>query len=393
MERAANSLAEEAKRLDDLADQGLRRIDAAMSNAGARSTQLAAAYTREADRVKEAADGAATALSRVVDSLREAGASAQALIADSTADAKRRSKDFVGEAMGQCDHLIKAASSVAEEAEKARSALTKAAEEAERHIIALPGVAKEEAERVRETLRQETEQMLDISARTLATLQSRIAGRRQAEEPPLPRWRRLRRPARRAGRFARAGAAHHRYRQEERRGNPGPRSTNGFELSQVLAAAENAPTRPAGNGQPRRQRSGNGTGGEGAKRSERRFPPLKGRWPISPSISMRRRRDTAPRLWRRYLDGDRTAFARKLAHSIGPETVDRIASLYRDNRASAMRRTCTCRISRRCSRGHAKATAMVFWPRPCSGRYRQDLSRGGLCAGPARLAVRSSRAA
>jgi hypothetical protein len=38
-----------------------------------------------------------------------------------------------------------------------------------------------------------------------------------------------------------------------------------------------------------------------------------------------------PALWRRWLDGDRTAFARKLATSIGPDSVNRIAALYRDN--------------------------------------------------------------
>ena len=36
-------------------------------------------------------------------------------------------------------------------------------------------------------------------------------------------------------------------------------------------------------------------------------------------------------LWRRYLDGDRGIFARKLAGAIGPEMVDRITALYRDN--------------------------------------------------------------
>ena len=39
----------------------------------------------------------------------------------------------------------------------------------------------------------------------------------------------------------------------------------------------------------------------------------------------------SPELWRRYLDGDRGAFARKLASIIGPDMVDRITALYRDN--------------------------------------------------------------
>ena len=39
----------------------------------------------------------------------------------------------------------------------------------------------------------------------------------------------------------------------------------------------------------------------------------------------------SPDLWRRYLDGDRGVFARKFATSIGPETVEKIAGLYRDD--------------------------------------------------------------
>src|SRR5258708_15465254 len=92
------------------------------------------------------------------------------MIADSTAEAEGGSVDFVGEAMGQCDQLLRAASSVAEEAEKARAVLVRTTEEAERHILKIPGVAAQEAQRARETLRSATEQMLDITARTMTQL-------------------------------------------------------------------------------------------------------------------------------------------------------------------------------------------------------------------------------
>ena len=63
-------------------------------------------FGREAERVKETADSAATSFSRVVEGLREAAESARVLIAETTSDSQRRSKDFVGEAMGQCDAAL-----------------------------------------------------------------------------------------------------------------------------------------------------------------------------------------------------------------------------------------------------------------------------------------------
>src|SRR6266550_4028226 len=118
-EKAAASLAGQAQRLDDITDSGLRRIDAAMTTSAARSVQLASGFVKDADAVKETSDSAAAGISRLIEALREAATGAQALIADSTADAKRRSVEFVGEAMGQCNQLLRAAASVAEEAEKA----------------------------------------------------------------------------------------------------------------------------------------------------------------------------------------------------------------------------------------------------------------------------------
>ena len=311
-QRTALVLSAEAKKLDEIADDGLRRIDAAMANAEARTSQLSAGFGREADRVKETADTAATSFARVVEGLREAAESARVLIAETTSDSQRRSKDFVGEAMGQCDQLLRAASSVAEQAEKARAILAKAADDAERHIVSLPGVAKQEAAHVREVLRQETELMLDMSARTLATLQSRVQRRAAApapEEPivadqpeaaaPEPASEGLRGLARRITGPKR--------KTEER-----PRTPT-YQLSDVLAAAEKNDGKPG-------LKSNATLGSLQAALSE-----------LAVDLEELASDTSDPALWRRWLEGDRTVFTRQLAASIGPDSVDRIAALYRDN--------------------------------------------------------------
>ena len=303
---AATHLIAEAQRLDEISDQGVRRVDAAMGTAAARAAQMAAGFGREADRVREAADAAATAMTRLVDSLREGAANAQALMNQSTADAKHNAKEFVGEAMGQCDQLLRAAAAVAEEAEKARASLAKAADEAQRHMIAIPGVAAQEAERLRETLRNETAQMLDISARTLATLHARSGARRapmraDEEAEPQPEAEGLRGLARRITAPKR---------------KPEERPARAFELSQVLAAAE------ARDAQKPNLKAGAAAalGALQAALSD-----------LAIDIDAAMGDAESPELWRRYLDGDRGAFARKLASTIGPDMVDRITALYRDN--------------------------------------------------------------
>ena len=306
VERAASSLSAEAQRLDELSDQGLRRIDAAMANAGARATQFTAGFGREAERVKDMSEAAAGAMTRLIDSLREAGNSAQALIVDSTAEAKRRSMDLVGEAMGQCDHLLRAASNVAEQAEKARAALAKAAEEAERHIVALPGIAAQEAARVRDTLRGETEQLLDVSARTLSALRRNAAVKNMREESNEPA------PAPSSPEGMRGFAR--RITGTRRKDEERPALRGNFELSAVLAAAESAPT-------PKLKPSAAAALGALEMVLADMAIDLNG---------LLSGDDDAP-LWRRYLDGDRGAFARHLAQSIGPDIVDRVGALYRDN--------------------------------------------------------------
>ena len=313
--RTALMLSAEAKKLDEIADEGLRRIDAAMANAESRTAQLSHGFGREAERVKETADSAATSFSRVVEGLREAAESARVLIAETTSDSQRRSKDFVGEAMGQCDALLRAASSVAEQAEKARAILARAAEDAERHIVSLPGIAQQEAAHVREAMRQETELMLDMSARTLATLQSRVQKRAagplveerpaapepQPEPPPEPTNEGLRGLARRI-----TGGGAPKRKTEER-----PKSS--YQWADVLAAAEKGDAKPG-------LKSNATLGSLQASLAE-----------LAVDLEELASDTSDPALWRKWMEGDKTVFARQLASSIGPESVDRIAALYRDN--------------------------------------------------------------
>lgn len=313
--RTALMLSAEAKRLDEIADEGLRRIDAAMANAESRTAQLGQGFGREAERVKETADSAATSFARVVEGLREAAESARVLIAETTSDSQRRSKDFVGEAMGQCDQLLRAASSVAEQAEKARAILARAAEDAERHIVSLPGIAQQEAAHVREAMRQETELMLDMSARTLATLQSRVQKRAagplveerpaapepQPEPPPEPANEGLRGLARRI-----TGGGAPKRKTEER-----PKSN--YQWADVLAAAEKGDAKPG-------LKSNATLGSLQASLAE-----------LAVDLEELASDTSDPALWRKWMEGDKTVFARQLASSIGPESVDRIAALYRDN--------------------------------------------------------------
>ena len=315
--RAALVLTSEAKNLDEIADQGLRRIDAAMANAETRTSQLATGFGREAERVKETADTAATAVERVVAGLRDAAESARVLIAESTTDAQKRSKDFVGEAMGQCDQLLRAAASVAEQAEKARSILAKAAQDAERHIVGLPGIAAQEASRVREAMRAETEQMLDMSARTMATLQSRAQKRgvipTNEEQPqPAPEPAPVPEVPDSMGEGLRGLAR--RITAPKRRAEDRPRAN--YELSDVLAAVE-------------RTENTKGGGKLGASASLSTLQAALSE--LAVDLEEIAGESSDPALWRRWLDGDRTAFARKLATSIGPDSVNRIAALYRDN--------------------------------------------------------------
>ncbi len=160
-----------------MSEEAQRGIEQMMANAAARARQLTASFAREAERLKEVSDAAAASLSRIVESLHEAGAGAQALIGETASEAKTNAKALVGEAMAECQRLLQASGNLASEAKDIKQTLAKAVEEVERHLLTLPGVAQQEAARVREMVRSETDEILDLSARTLSTIHARTAQR------------------------------------------------------------------------------------------------------------------------------------------------------------------------------------------------------------------------
>ncbi|MBV9330164.1 MAG: hypothetical protein JOZ55_01280, partial [Alphaproteobacteria bacterium] len=172
IETAVSSLGSEAMRFENLVGDADRKLDVIMANASARAVQLAQSYSREVERLNESASSANAVLAKLIEALRDAGTGAQALIGEPTGQAKADAKSLVGEAMAECDKLLRTAGEMSIEAGVIRQTLATAVEDVERHILSLPSIAQQEAQRVRALVRSETDQLLDLSARTLATIES-----------------------------------------------------------------------------------------------------------------------------------------------------------------------------------------------------------------------------
>ena len=315
MEKAIGSLNAEAQKFETVTGDAERRLELIMANAGARATQLAQGYTREAERLREAADAASATLSHLVDSLHEAGAGAQALIGETASQAKSDAKALVGEAMAECERLLRTAGDLSTEASQIRTTLAKAVEDVERHLLTLPGIAQQEAQRVRSMVRAETEEILDLSARTLSTIHARSTprpitprGKAEVEVPPeQPESEGLIGLARKLTQ-----------RQRKKSGDESRGASDGkWEMSTLLAAVETS----EGKNRELKATSAATLGALEAALADMAVD--------LDAISA----DAAPGEdeWRRYLAGDRAVFARRLAKAIDNDAVNRIAALYREN--------------------------------------------------------------
>lgn len=314
MEQAIGGLNAESRKFETVTSDAERHLELIMANAAARATQLTQGYTREAERLKEGVEAANAMLAHLVDSLHEAGAGAQALIGETASQAKSDAKALVGEAMAECEKLLRTAGELSAEAGQIRSTLAKAAEDVERHILSLPGIAQQEAQRVRQMIRAETEEILDLSARTLSTMHARNAPRALTRPQPAPSAsepeadgllglaRKLtQRPKKKTGEASEAKGA----------------DSKPWEMSTLLAAVETGESR----NKELKAASAAALGALEAALADM-------------AIDLDAiKADAAPGedAWRRYLAGDRGVFARGLAEALDNDAVNRITLLYREN--------------------------------------------------------------
>lgn len=307
MERAIGAIAGEAERFEMMVSDAQRQLELVMTSSASRATQLAAMFTKEIERLRELSDSAIVTMVGIVDALRDAGTGAQTLIGETAGEAKAHAKALVGEAMAECERLLRTAGELSSEANAIKATLANAVGEVEKHILTLPGIAQQEAKRVREVVRQETDEILDLSARTLSTIHARTAQR--SGRPNLPEQQQpVREEEGRDGLLGMARRLSQRKKKDEGKG---------WEMRTLLAAADTSDT----NSKNLRPAAAAALGALEAALSDMAID-------LDAVLS-----DTAPgdEAWKRYISGDRSVFARKLAATIDGDTVNRIASLYRDD--------------------------------------------------------------
>jgi hypothetical protein len=311
MARAIDVLGGEAQKFETVTGKTERHLEELADKTSSHTNQLMQSVMREAERLKEAGDAANATLARLADALRDASAAARTLMSETATQAKNDAHALVGEAMAECERLLRTSGELSARAQETRASLASVADEAQRHVLALPGVAQQEAQRIRQMVRNETEEMLDISARTLSTIRARTVPRQASEVPPAEQTNEERE---RESLFGRARKLTGRQKQKSRAGSDEPKA---WEMSKLLAAVET---------------------------SENRSKEFKPSTAAALGALETALADLAVDLggiaggdepsnedWRSYLAGDRGVFARRLASTIDGSTVDRITELYRED--------------------------------------------------------------
>jgi len=314
LEQAVEALAAEARKCEVVTTDADLHLEHLMVSAATRAETLTGVFAREAERLKDAGDAAAAVLAQLSAALKEAGTGAQTLIGESAAQARQDARLLVGEAMGECERLLRTAGEMGAEAGRIRGILGKTTEDLERHIIRLPGLAQEEARRVREMIAGETEQLLNISARAMSTLHARSGNKPLPIPQASPEVETEAAPRSEPESEGLKGLARKLTARQKRE----PRESKTWDMKTLLAAAEQ------GDGDMRLK-----AGGAQAVSLAALEAALAD---LAIDLSKLDEQSPGTMEWKQYLMGDRSVFARRLAGTIDAEAVDRITGLYRDDK-------------------------------------------------------------
>jgi hypothetical protein len=316
MERTIEALGTQAHKFETVTGEAERHLDQIMANAATRAGQISNAFVREAERLKESSEATTQLLASLAAAIREAGDGARTLIGESSAQAKHDARLLVGEAMSECERLLRASGELSAEAGKIKNLLSDTTKDVEKHLTRLPGLAQEEARRVRLAMATETEQLLDMSARTMATIHARATGKAAPAETGQPM-----KPAAEPEPEGLKGLARklttRKPADKPSRGGDG----KSWEMKTLLAAAEQ--------GEETRLPKPGPSGVDSTIKLGALETALAD---LAIDLSALDASEPSDEDWKRYLSGDRAIFARKLSATIDDRAVDRIAGLYRDDK-------------------------------------------------------------
>jgi len=319
LEQAIAGVSGETQKFATVASDSERHLDMLMANAVHHTGQLTNVFVREADRLKEAGDNATGVLAGLAAALKDAGVGAQTLITESAGQAKQDARLLVGEAMAECERLLRASGEMNAEAGRIRNLLSETTRDLENHLTTLPVRAEDEARKIRQTMAAETQLLLDMSARTMSTLHARTAGKVSSPDSGAPM-----KPAPEAEPEGLKGLAR---KLTSRRSDKRPAESKGWEMKTLLAAAEQE-------GEDIRLTApGASTSGNIGVNTAATVGALQlALADMAINLSALDSSQPGDEEWKRYLSGDRAVFARRLAEAIDESAVNRITDLYRDDR-------------------------------------------------------------
>jgi hypothetical protein len=314
--KTISELTQTAQQFGAIAEDADRRLSTVAGNASSRNVELTAGFTREAENLRAVSETAQAMLAKLVDALRDAGSGAQTLIAETATQTSNSAKVLVGEAMSEAERLLKMANRIDAESKEMKVSLASTAEEVERHLLSLPDVAKQEAQRVREMVRAESDAILDLSARTLSTIHARSGRSAPAREPVIGSEESSSAQPESEGLLAMARRLTQRPPPKPKRREPEEKPS--WEMRTLLSAA--------GGGTGEKSLQSGAAASLGALQAAISDLAID----LRPIVA-----DIPPTddEWRLYLQGDRSLFARRIAEAIDAESVERISRSYRDKPA------------------------------------------------------------